>query len=553
MSKPWTPYADLVIQNANVYTVALTIEDIQAGKFDFPIYPAGFAAAKDGKTIGVGPGDGSEYIGPDTTVIDAGGKTLLPGLIDSHMHALFCGVEMLGANMEGLSNIDAFKKRLKEQAERTPAGHWVKGSGWNEIVWTDQKMPTRYDLDAVTTEHPVYCARLCHHVYVANSKALELAGITKDTPDPEGGQIGRDENGEPDGLLYENSAMGLIDAAIPPLTEEQIVVAIESIGQVLNSFGITSCIDANLPLNYMRAYLQAKKQNRLTYRANLMFYLDKAWGDMPYHLERIRQMAAVTGFGDDMLKLNGIKVTLDGIPATGTAAMRENYDHMPETAGELIYTKDQMVEMGRLAGQNKWQIGIHCCGDKSADVAMDTFEAAYEAAGNRDARHYIIHMAITQPDQVGRLKELNVPITSQPTINLQMGEQGIIGMRLTSRYMMFKTAMDAGVIVGGSSDCPVVTCNPFEGMYGAITRNTACGFVHLPDEALSARETLVMWTKSSAYFSYDDTKMGSVEVGNAADYALVDTPILDATPDEIRSTKVLKTVLAGKIVYDSES
>ena len=139
-----------------------------------------------------------------------------------------------------------------------------------------------------------------------------------------------------------------------------------------------------------------------------------------------------------MLKFNGIKVTLDGIPATGTAAMRENYDHMPETAGELIYSKDQMVEMGKLAGKNKWQIGIHCCGDKSADVAMDTFEAAYKAAGNNEARHYIIHMAITQPDQVGRLKELNVPITVQPTINLQMGEQGLIGDRLNSRYMMFK-------------------------------------------------------------------------------------------------------------------
>ena len=296
MSKTWTQYADLVIKNANIYTVALSVEDIQAGKNDFPIYDNGFVAAKDGKTIGVGPGDGSEFIGPETKVIDAGGKTLIPGMIDSHMHAFFSGVELLGANLEGLSDLEAFKKSLKDYADKIPAGQWVKGSAWNEMVWDNKKMPTRHDLDAVTTKHPVYCIRLCHHVYVVNSKALELAGITKDTPDPEGGKIGRDENGEPDGLLYENSAMGLIDDVVPPLTEEQLIDVIESMGQVLNGFGLTSCIDCNLPLDYMRAYLQAKKKDRLTYRANLMFYLDKAMGDMPYHLKRIEAMTAGNGF-----------------------------------------------------------------------------------------------------------------------------------------------------------------------------------------------------------------------------------------------------------------
>ena len=263
----------------------------------------------------------ANFIGPDTTVIDAGGKNAAPGASSTATCTrFFCGVELLGANMEGLSNIDAFKKRLKEQADKTPAGHWVKGLGLErDCLDRSKKCPPGRILTRLRRSIPFTASACVITSYAANSKALELAGITKDTPDPEGGRIGRDENGEPDGLLYENSAMGLIDAAIPPLTEEQIIVAIESIGQVLNSFGITSCIDANLPLNYMRAYLQAKKQDRLTYRANLMFYLDKAWGDMPYHLERIRQMTAVTGFGDDMLKLNGIKVTLDGIPATGTA------------------------------------------------------------------------------------------------------------------------------------------------------------------------------------------------------------------------------------------
>ncbi|MBP1737557.1 MAG: hypothetical protein H6Q60_1438 [Oscillospiraceae bacterium] len=551
MKKNWAPYADLLIRNARIYTVDLTVEEIQAGKYDFTVYQNGFVAEKDGKTIGVGEGAGQSFEGTGTKVIDAQGNTVIPGLVDSHMHAMFAGTELLGINFEGIGSLAQFQQMLHTRAEQTPKGEWIKGSGWNEMVWDETKMPTRYDLDEAAPDHPVYCFRLCHHVYVANSKALELAGITKDTPDPEGGRIGRDENGELDGLLYENSAMGLIDTVVPPLTEEQLVQAIESIGRVLNACGITTCIDANMGFDHMRAYLRAKKQGRLTYRENMMFYLDKAMGDMPYHLKRMQEMIAVTGFGDDMLKLNGIKVTLDGIPATGTAAMRQPYDHIPDTSGELIYTKEQMLDMGRLAGKLNWQIGIHCCGDRSADVAMDTFEAAYEAAGNHDARHYIIHMAVTQPDQVERLKKLNVPITVQPTINLQMGEQALIGERLASRYMLIKTPLLAGVIVGGSTDFPVVTCNPFEGMYGAISRESACGCKHLPEEALTAAQALILWTKNSAYFSHDDDKAGSIEVGHLADYVIIDTPLLDAEPEEIRKTRVLKTIVGGTVVYEA--
>ena len=199
-----------------------------------------------------------------------------------------------------------------------------------------------------------------------------------------------------------------------------------------------------------------------------------------------------------MVKMNGIKVTLDGIPATGTAAMREPYDHMPETRGDTLYTPEQMAEMGRLAGKYHWQIGLHCCGDRAADVAMDTFEAAYGSTGSRDARHYIIHMATTDPDQLERLRALDVPITVQPTINLQMGEQPLIGERLCKQYQLCGTPYRRGIIVGGSTDCPVVTCDPFERMNAAVTRLAADGKVYLPEEAVTARQALIMWTKNSA-------------------------------------------------------
>jgi predicted amidohydrolase YtcJ len=344
--------------------------------------------------------------------------------------------------------------------------------------------------------------------------------------------------------------MGLIDAAMPPLTEEELIESIEGIGRVMNGFGITACIDANMTFDQMRAYLQAKKRGRLTYRASMMFYLDKAWGDVDYHLRRIREMPCVTGFGDDMLKLNGIKVTLDGIPATGTAAMREPYAHMPETSGYTTITEDEMLSVAREAAKYNWQIGVHCCGDRSADIAIRSFIEAYKVNPS-DARHYIIHHAVVRPDQLPLMREHGIPITVQPTIALQMGEQPLIGAGMERRYQQFKAFTDAGILVGGSSDAPVTSCSPFTEMYAAITRLGADGNVYSPDQALSAAQCVAMWTKASAYFSHDDDKMGSIEPGNLADWALIDTDILNAAPEAILNARVIMTVLGGKTVYEA--
>jgi predicted amidohydrolase YtcJ len=549
MKATWKPTADLVIKNARIYTVDLSIAEIKAGKTDFTIIDNGAVAVKDGKTIAVAQ-DVSELIGTQTRVIDAEGKTLLPGLIDSHMHAMFAGIELMSVNFKAARTKADFVELLRQKAAVTAKGVWIKGCEWNELVWDVKNAPTKEDLDMASTEHPIMCCRLCHHVYVVNSAALALAGITRDSQDPAGGIIGRDADGNPNGLLYENSAMGLIDDVIPPLTEEELICAIEGIGRVMNSYGLTSCIDANMTFEQMRAYGQAYKQGRLHYRENMMFYLDKALGDVGYHLRRIREMTAVTSFGDEMLKFNGIKVTLDGIPATGTAAMRQPYEHLPETSGYTTITEEEMLEVARESANCNWQIGVHCCGDRSADVAIKAFIEAYKVNPS-DARHYIIHHAVYQPDQLPLMRQYDIPITVQPTISWQMGEQPLIGAEMESRYQQFKVFTDAGVLVAGSTDAPVVSCNPFLGMYGAITRFGADGKRYSPEQALTAAQTVIMWTKASAYFSHDDERMGSIEVGNLADFALLDTDPLTATPEEIRDTIVLKTILGGEVVYEA--
>jgi len=550
-NKKWSPTADILIKNVKIYTLDLTINDIKAGKQDFTVIGNGYVAAKDGQTIAVAEGapDGA-LIGSDTKVIDGDGKTLIPGLIDSHMHAMFAGIELMSVNFKEAKSKGDFIELLKAKVAATPNDKWVRGCEWNELTWDVKDTPTKKDLDIASAEQPITCCRLCHHVYVVNSKALELAGITKDTPDPDGGRIGRDENGEPNGLMYENSAMGLIDDAIPDFTEEEFVQAIEDIGSVFNECGITSVIDANMTFDEMRAYLSALNQDRLTYRENMMFYLDKAWGDIDYHLKRISEMPAVTGFGNPMLKFNGIKVTLDGIPAMGTAAMRKPYEHLPETSGSTTITEEEMIEVAKLGAKYNWQIGVHCCGDRTADVAIKSFIEAYKINPG-DYRHYIIHHAVYQPDQLPVMKKYDIGVTTQPTIAMLMGEQALIGEEMASRHMRVKVFTDAGIVVGGSTDCPVVTSNPFTGIYAAMTRIEADGKVHAPEDKITAAQGLIMWTKASAWFSHDDERLGSIDEGYLADYVLIDTDILIAEPEAIRDTKVLYTVLGGKVVYEA--
>lgn len=551
MSKKWYPYADLVIKNANIYTVDLTIQEIQNGNYDFTIIPNGYVAVKDGKIIGVGKGGGDNFIGIETTVEDAQGKTVIPGLIDSHMHAMFAAMDLSNVALEKCKSLDEMLGLLKGRAAVELPGKWIKGAAWNELSWNDGKKPDRAALDSVSTEHPIFAKRLCCHVIVANSMALKLAGITRDTPDPDGGRIGRDENGEPNGWLYENSAMDLVEKVFPAKTEEELIDGIVGIGKYINSVGITSLIDCNMTFDCMRSYKEAYKAGKLTYRDNMMFYLDKAIGDIPYHLNRIKEMVCVTGFGDDMLKMNGIKVTYDGIPATGTAFMRKNYAHMPETRGYTTITAEELKEVCRYASKYNWQVGVHTIGDAAMDEALDAFEAGGVGKDNKKNRNYLIHAVFPREDMISRMKKMNTPVTLQPTIMGTMGEEAILTEEDCEVNQPAGWYFNEGIICGGSSDFPVVDCNPFIGMGKAISRRCMDGKVHGLQYCLTQKQALIMWTMNSAYFTFDEEKLGSIEVGKLADLLIIDRPILELQPEEIEKTKVLKTYLGGKLVYEA--
>ena len=436
------------------------------------------------------------------------------------------------------------QKTITQYVKTASPGSWLKGSGWNECLWDSGRPPCCKDLDKFSPKNPLYCQHISHHICVTNSLGLRLAKITKDTPDPEGGSIGHFDNGEPNGLFYDRAAIALLEHVMPETCEEEHIKALETSGAILNRFGITQVMNSMMTCDEMRAYLQARKQNRLSYRANLMFSLDRSLGDVHVQAERIKQMTAVTGFGDDMVKMAGIKIILDGVMSAGTAALREEYEYI-SGRGSTSYSAHDLKLLAQLAGKYHWQVGIHCCGDRSADMAMDMFE---QTCHPQD-RHFIIHLTLAHPDQISRLKASDISLALQPAINTELGEQAVIGQKYSNLYMPLQTLFREGIIVGGSSDAPVVTCSPFAGMASAVERHLSDGSIHRPNERISIRQALLMWTRGSAYLCHTENTCGKIAAGALADYIIIDTPLLSASADEIRHTRVLHTILGGKTVY----
>lgn len=549
--KKWTPYADCILKNGKIYTVDTTIENIKSGNYDFPIIENGYVAMKDGKIIGVGAGMDDSLVGDKTVVVDINKKTVIPGLMDSHMHASIAGAVMKDIDCSRCTCLEDMLKLIKERVAIEPAGTWIRALAFNELAWNDHKIPDVKVLDEVTEDHPFLAMRLCGHVNVANSKAMELAGVTKDTPQPEGGTIDHYEDGTPNGWFHERNAMCLIEKCVPKTTKEEMIKNLEIFGKYMNSVGLTSVIDCNLDFEQTRAYSRAYQEGRLSYRANVTFFMSKESGDTQYHLKRLDEMMAVTGFGDEMLKFNGVKILLDGVPAAGTAYMRKNYKHMPQTRGFTTFSQEEMNEICKAAAVHNWQMAVHAIGDAAMDVTLNAYQEASKVADISQNRNYIIHAVFPREDMLPVMKKLEVAVTVQPTIMGLMGEEAVLDDVDAALNQPAGLYFKEGIICGGGTDCPVVSCNPFLGMSKAINRLALDGKVHGPENCVTPAQALLMWTMNSAYISHDEEKLGSITVGKLADVVVIDTPILEVNTEEIEQTKVLQTYLGGKLVYEA--
>lgn len=552
--------ADMVVVHPRIYTCALTCEEIAEGKRDFPVIEDGGVAVLNGKIVYVGnAADVEDMIGPDTEVIDGTGQIMTPGFIETHCHPIMFGATIVEeVDLLGVTTQKQCLDMLRERAENTPDGHWVKSSGWNQLIWTDtQEIPTKKELDEVSPNNPLFAYDASHHIAIANSLAMQLAGVTKDTPVPPGASIDKGEDGEPNGIFREFSVIGLILAAIPPYTQDDLANHVKAAGEYVNPMGITSMLDAMCKKQEINGYQLAKETGRLTYRANLMYYLDTADGGVEYNKKKAEDTYCYTGFGDDMLKFNGIKIFVDGLAASKTAAMRDPYFFDPTSNGTSVWSPEELKELIVASHKNGWQVGLHCMGDRGADMAIEAFRAANEISDTKPFHHYLIHCAYFQYDQIPAFKELGLGCSVEPGIVSLLGESQIMSDFQKQMTQPAGLLIKNGIMVGGGSDCPVISPAVIPGIYYAVTRKdcvsdgVAGTGVYGTESCVTPTEALLMWTKMAAWFFHDEDKLGSVEVGNLADLVLLDQDFITCDTEDIMKTNVTKTILGGKVVYSA--
>ena len=526
-------YADKCFINGKIYSMAKEGDFFEA------------MAVLNGKIVKVGSNE--EIKSYDASeVFDLNGSIVLPGITDSHQHVLSYCEGLTSVNLSEVKSIDEMKKLLKEKAEQTAPGEWVKGVRFDHEKFPDKRFPTRFDLDEVSTEHPILAGRYCMHGYVANTKALKMAGIGKDfIPDAEN-TVEVDENGEPTGILWENAVSPILDILPDALaTYESKKEAIKEVVADMSSCGITSIVpiqgkfcDA---VEYIGIYQDLEKENALPVRAYIGF-------------DEIPPFGMKTGFGNDKIKYGFYKIYSDGSMGSRAAAFFDSYSDAPGVKGVLNYTQEEMNNMVQTAYDSGLQIAIHAIGDKGLDVAVTAIEKAYYNNPNKDARVRLIHLLLVNHDLIERMKKLPIIIDIQPKFiarNLHWTEDRVGRERLKYAFS-WKTLLNNGFMLTAGSDIPVDSYDPMLGIYAIVNRQDFDGYPEggwLPEEKVTVYEALEMYTKNGAYASFEEDIKGTLEEGKYADFILLDRDPFEIDPRELKDIVVKETWLSGDRVF----
>ena len=517
-------------------------------------------AIKDKKIAKVGTNEEVLDLKSDNTeIIDLKGKTVLPGFNDSHMHLLSYGYSCRAVNLNGTESIDGIVERIKDFIEdkNIKKGKWIVGRGWNDDYFKDGKtFPTRYDLDRVSTEHPIAIIRACGHIQIANSKALELAGITKDTPQIEGGKFDLDENREPTGIFREK-AIELLTSQIPEPTVEDIKEMLLEGIEDANSCGITSiqtddfeAIPGNNFHNILKAYRELEEEGKLSLRIYEQCLLPS--------MDRINSFLNSgyrTGWGNEYFRIGPLKLLGDGSLGARTAALTQPYADCPDTRGIPVFTQEEIDELVEVAHNNDMQVAVHCIGDKAMYMTFEAIEKALNKSPREDHRHGIVHCQITDEYLLNKFKELNAVAYIQP-IFLDYDWKIVkdrVGEKLEKTSYNWKTLLDSGVHIACGSDAPVESFNVLNGIYEAVTRKDLKGNPEggwMPEQKLTVEEAVYGFTKAGAYTSFEEDIKGSIEEGKLADIVVLSKNIFEIPEDEIKNIEVEMTIFDGEIVYE---
>ncbi|MFZ0461802.1 MAG: amidohydrolase [Candidatus Acidiferrales bacterium] len=529
--------ADLVLTNGNIYTVDSKLPYAQA------------VAIRGEKIIAVGSNEEVRaFVGVRTHVIDLHGRFAMPGFNDAHTHLASGGMAKLTLNFEGAKSLAEFQRRIRNSLKNYKPGEWITGSGWDHTLWPDKRFPTRGDLDAVSTDHPMIFGRVDGHVAVANSLALKIAGVTKGTSDPQGGRIERDpKTGEPDGMLEEDAAMSLVYRHVPPASNERRRRAIELALQDAISNGVTSIQDYSTWRDFL-IYRELKQEGKLPLRITEWL----TFTDPLPTLEAQRREGTTT---DPWLKTGSLKAFMDGSLGSRTAAMLAPYSDDPSTSGILRMDPKQLDEMSIERDKAGFQLNFHAIGDKANRVALDAFAAVRAANGPRDRRDRVEHAQIVAPDDFARFAELNVIASMQP-VHLLDDERWAgsrIGPERSRGAYAWNTMRKDGVHLAFGTDFPVESINPLRGIYACVTRELpeggpAGGWE--PQEKLPRDVCIYDYTVGSAFGEFEENRKGAIKPGMFADIVVYPVDIMSVAPTELLRTSVDITITGGRIVYE---
>lgn len=510
-------------------------------------------AIRDGKFLAIGDSATIRSMaGSATRTIDLAGKTVVPGLIDTHAHFKAAGLADYVVNMSRAKTVAEALEAIKQFIARKQPGDWIIGSAWHPpSQLAEKRYLTRQEIDSVAPNNPVYL-RTVGHFSMANTLALAKAGVDKGTPNPGGGSFERDASGELTGVLVE-TAIDQVEKAVPDWTAEDEFRQFKIAEGVLNSYGITSAVEGATPARDIATLQRLALSGEATLRVGVMFRPEppaenSAWEAI------MRGNGASSGFGDDWLKFAGIKIFYDGGMTLRTALMREAYpDSKDDYHGIAQQSPERLKELVSICNRNDWRVGVHVVGDRGIDQVLDAFEAADKEKSIKDRRFILIHASLILPEQMDRAKRLGVRVDFQ---NIFMWDKAatverFLGKAIADRAVPTKTLIEKLGIdsLGAGTDFPVNPINPFINMSIMVTRKDPNGHVYGANEAITREQALRLYTSAASHYMFEEGKKGSIEPGKLADLAVLSADPMTVAEDQIKDIKADLTVVGGKIVF----
>jgi predicted amidohydrolase YtcJ len=526
--------ADLVLRGGRVW----------AGR---GLAPASALAVRGERVLAVGDDEAVRpRIGAGTRVVELGGRLMVPGFNDAHVHFLAGGFSLLSVDLRDAADEAELARRIAAHAKKLPAGTWILNGNWDHERWPSRREPTRALLDPATPEHPVFVCRLDSHMGLANSLALRLAGVTRETRDVAGGEIVRDERGEPTGLLKDN-AMALVARAVPVRSRADNLAAARAALAEAARRGVTTLQD-NSPVDALPTYQDLREAGQLTARFSVWRYATES-------LAPLRAAGVRTGLGDDWIRLGALKILADGSIGAATAAFFEPLASNPASRGLLLLAPEELERLVREADAAGDQLAVHAIGDRAGALVLDAFEKAVAANGPGERRFRIEHAQHVRAADLARYRALGVVASVQPSHcidDMRFLEKHVGPSRLPDAYR-WRSFFAAGVRLAFGTDWPVAPLDPRLGLYAAVTRERPEGGPpggFEPQERLSLEEALDAYTAGAAWAERAEGSKGTLEPGKLADLVVFADDLFAVPPRRILETPVDLTVVGGRVVFE---